>query len=85
MLAAILLPAGVCAMIVLVTAVACIVCKRKMKREEVMEVDDNPVYQEYELDENYERKYSINEVVDNKLIKRHLCLTMFPFVLSLHT
>ena len=67
MLAAILLPAGVFAMIVLVTVVACIVCKRKRKREEVMEVDDNPVYQEYELDENYERKYSINEVVDHNM------------------
>ena len=68
MLAAILLPAGVFAMIVLVTAVACIVvCKRKRKKKEVMEVDDNPVYQEYELDENYERKYSINEVVDHNV------------------
>ena len=67
MLAAILIPAGVFAMIVLVTAVACIVCKRKMEKEEVMEVDDNPVYQEYELDENYERKYSINEVVDHNM------------------
>ena len=67
MLTAILLPAGVFAMIVLVTAVACVVCQRKRKREEVMEVDDNPVYQEYELDENYERKYSINEVVDHNV------------------
>ena len=32
-----------------------------------MMVDDNPVYQEYELDENYERKYSINEVVDHNV------------------
>ena len=68
MLAVTLIPAGVFAMIVLVTAVACIViCKRKRKMEEVMEVDDNPVYQEYELDENYERKYSINEVVDHNV------------------
>ena len=67
MLAAILLPAGVFTIIVLVTDVACIVCKRKGKKEEVMEVDDNPVYQEYELDENYERKYSINEVVDHNV------------------
>ena len=61
MLAAILFPARVSAMLVLVTVVACIVCKRKRKREEAMEVDDNPVYQEYELDENYEGKYSIND------------------------
>ena len=68
LLAAILLPAGVLAMIVLVTVVACIACKRsrKKKKEETMEVDDNPVYQTYELiGENYERQYSINEVLDH--------------------
>ena len=42
MLAAILLPARVFAMLVLVTVVACIciVCKRKREKEKVMMVDD---------------------------------------------
>ena len=69
MLAAVLLPAGVLLIIVLVTVVACVACKqskkKKEKEEEVIEVDDNPVYQTYELEENYERQYSINEVVDH--------------------
>ena len=70
MLAAILLPAGVLLIIVLVTVVVCVACKRFRKEEEEeeeknMEVEENPVYQIYELEENYERKYSTNEVVDH--------------------
>ena len=69
--AAVLLPVGVLVIIVLVTVVVCVACKqskkRKMKKvEENMDVDNNPVYQTYELvGENYERQYSINEVVDH--------------------
>ena len=71
MLAAVLLPAGVLLIIVLVTVVACVACKqskkKKEKEEEVIEVDDNPVYQTYELGENYERQYSITEVLDHNV------------------
>ena len=69
LLAAVLLPAGVLVIIVLVTVVACVACKRskkKKEKEENMKVDNNPVYQTYELvGENYERQYSVNEVVDH--------------------
>ena len=72
MLAAVLLPTGALVIIVLVTVVVCITCKRSKKKkeeeEEVIEVDDNPVYQTYELiGENYERQYSINEVLDHNV------------------
>ena len=51
----------------LVTVVVCIAYKRsKKKEEENMEVEENPVYQTYELvGENYERQYSTNEVLDH--------------------
>ena len=72
LLAAILLPAGVLVIIMLVTVVACIACKRSKKKkktkeedEDVMDVDENQVYRTYELGENYERQYSINEVIDH--------------------
>ena len=69
LLAAVLLPAGVLLIFVLVTVIVCVACKRsKRKKEEEeknMEVEENPVYQIYELEENYERKYSTNEVVDH--------------------
>ena len=67
LLAAVLLPAGVFVIVVLVTVITCIICKRSKKKteEEEMEVDDNTVYQTYELGENYERQYSINEVIDH--------------------
>ena len=72
LLAAVLLPAGVLVIIVLITVVTCFACKRSRKKkkkkekeeEEDMDVDDNPVYRTYELVENYERQYSINEVID---------------------
>ena len=38
-----------------------------MKKEENIEVDENPVYQQYQLvgdGENYERQYSTHEAVD---------------------
>jgi len=64
LLAAVLLPAGVFVIVVLVTVVTCIACKRSKKKteEEEMDVDDNTVYRTYELGENYERQYSINEL-----------------------
>ena len=66
LLAAILLPAGVLLIFVLVTVVVCVACKRSKKEEEEdIEVEENPVYQIYELEENYERRYSINEAVDH--------------------
>ena len=71
LLAAILLPAGVLVIIMLVTVVICIACKRSKKRknkkeeEEDMDVDENQIYRTYELGENYERQYSINEVIDH--------------------
>ena len=46
----------------------CIACRGKKKEEEVDEekIDENPVYQQYELvGPNYERQYSTHEVVDN--------------------
>ena len=53
----------------LVTLVVCILCKRfkkKKKKTETMTVDENPVYQQYELvGPNYERQYSTNEVCDS--------------------
>ena len=67
LLAAVLLPAGVLLIFVLVTVVVCVACKRSKKKEEEedIEVEENPVYQIYELEENYERRYSINEAVDH--------------------
>ena len=56
---------------VLVTLVICVVCKRSKKKkktqvEENMAVDENPVYQQYELvGPNYERQYSTHEGVDS--------------------
>lgn len=71
LLAALLLPAGVLVISVLIV-VGCVACKcskkekNKKKKEENMEVDNNPVYQIYELvGENYERKYSTDEIVDH--------------------
>ena len=62
--------AGILLIIMLIAAAVFITSKRskkqkeqKEKREEV--VDENPVYQQYELvGENYERQYSTHEVVD---------------------
>ena len=72
LLAAILLTAGVLVIIMFITVVTCVTCRRskkkkkmKKKEEEVMDVDDNPVYRTYELGENYERQYSINDVIDH--------------------
>ena len=48
---------------------AVVICKRSKKKkmvEENMAVDENPVYQQYELvGPNYERQYSTHEVVDS--------------------
>ena len=55
----------------LVTLVVCILCKcsknkRKAHVGENMAMDENPVYQQYEIvGPNYERQYSTHEVVDN--------------------
>ena len=72
MLAVILGSFGVLFIIVLLAAVAFISCKTKKKMEEEkkevenMAVDQNPVYQQYELvGPNYERQYSTHEVVDS--------------------
>ena len=66
-----LVPFGVLLIIVGITAVGCIVNKKSKEnkqQEENVEVDDNPVYQQYELvGPNYERHYSTNEVVDNNV------------------
>ena len=56
----------------LITIVACFACRRlnrknEVKKEEKIEVDENPVYQQYQLvgdGENYERQYSTHEAVD---------------------
>ena len=50
------------------SVVAYIACRGKNKEEEVDEekIDENPVYQQYELvGPNYERQYSTHEVVDS--------------------
>ena len=39
----------------------------KKRKEENVKVDENGVYGVYQLDEDYERRYSTNEVVDNNL------------------
>ena len=69
-LAAVLIPPAALVIIMLITMV--IACKRSKKKkkkekkeEEVMDVDENTVYRTYELGENYERQYSINEVIDH--------------------
>ena len=64
LIAVILVPGGVLLIVVLVTVVVYVACKRSKKKKENMEVEENPVYQTYELGENYERQYSINEAVD---------------------
>ena len=41
--------------------------KNEVEQKENVEVDENPVYQQYQLvgdDENYERQYSTHEAVD---------------------
>ena len=58
-------------MILLLIVIICIYITYKKKKEnkktvEDMAVDENPVYQQYELvGPNYERQYSTHEVVDN--------------------
>ena len=55
-------------LVVVGSVVAYIACRGKKKEEEVDEekIDENPVYQQYELiGPNYERQYSTHEVVDN--------------------
>ena len=64
--------AGALAVIVLLIVTICmyITCKKKKEKKKTVEdmtaVDENPVYQQYELvGPNYERQYSTHEVVDN--------------------
>ena len=63
--------AGVFCVVLLFIVVICIliICKRKKeekKADEDMVVDENPVYHKYVLvGPNFERQYSICEVVDN--------------------
>ena len=62
--------AGALSVIMLLIVIICIyiACKKKENRKtnEDMAVDENPVYQQYELvGPNYERQYSTHEVVDN--------------------
>ena len=63
--------AGALSVILLLIVIICIyiTCKKKKenkKTDEDMAVDENPVYQQYELvGPNYERQYSTHEVVDN--------------------
>ena len=58
---------------VLVTVIVCCVCKmsKKKKSEENLEVDENPVYQQYQfVGEDYEsleRQYSTHEAVDRNI------------------
>ena len=55
-------------LVVVGSVVACIACRGKKTEEEVDEekIDENPVYQQYELvGPNYERQYSTHEVVDS--------------------
>ena len=55
-------------LVVVGSVVAYIACRGKKKEEEVDEekIDENPVYQQYELvGPNYERQYSTHEVVDS--------------------
>ena len=63
--------AGALSVILLLIVIICIYINCKKKKEnrktvEDMAVDENPVYQQYELvGPNYERQYSTHEVVDN--------------------
>ena len=67
--AEVLLPSAA-AILLTILLVACLLCrlskkKKEAKVEENLEVDDNPVYQQYQLvGEDYERQYSVHEVVD---------------------
>ena len=61
--------AGVLSIILLFIVAICIFYMKKKEKkntDEDMAVDENPVYQQYELvGPNYERQYSTHEVVDN--------------------
>ena len=50
-----------------VVVVVCIVNKRPRREKARTNVDENPVYGIYQLDDAYERQYSTNEAVDNNL------------------
>ena len=41
--------------------------QKEEEEDKNMEVEENPVYQTYELGESYERQYSINEVLDHNV------------------
>ena len=62
---------GVASGLFIVISVLAAVCAlrrcSKKKKEEIIKVDDNGVYGVYQLGEDYERRYSTNEVVDNNL------------------
>jgi len=68
LVAAVLVPLLILLFIVVAITVACILKKRSKEnkqQEENVELDENPVYQQYELvGPNYERQYSTHEVVD---------------------
>ena len=59
---------GTLVLLLVLTSAVFIYKRSKKKKMEVenMAVDENPVYQQYELvGPNYERQYSTHEVVDN--------------------
>ena len=56
------------ALLLSVLIVGCVARRfSKKKKEENVKVDENGVYGVYQLGEDYERRYSTNEVVDNNL------------------
>ena len=50
-----------------VIVIVCIVNKHPRREKARINVDENPVYGIYQLDDAYERQYSTNEAVDNNL------------------
>ena len=56
------------AIVLSVLIIGCVARRYSKKRkEENVKVDENGVYGVYQLGEDYERRYSTNEVVDNNL------------------
>ena len=59
------IPSGIILIIVILIIVGCTAKKCPLKKEEVVKEEENQVYGVYQLNEAYERQYSINVAIDN--------------------
>ena len=62
------LPSGILLLVIIIVAIGCVKRKQRKrpeKKQEVMNADENAVYEVHQLSETYERQYSTNEAVDS--------------------